>query len=91
MSNSSPNKSKSHFGVLGLLYYDLRTRIDDPDAVISWEISLSSEFFFLNLFLFVDSDACLSTVGNIVNNSPVDTSPRSFRHSCLSVSQGYVP
>ena len=36
---------------------DLRTQIDDPDAVISWEISLSSEVFFIILNIFI-----LSTV-----------------------------
>ena len=62
MPNSFPNESKIYFGVLGLLNYDLRTQIEDPDAVISWEISLSLELLFFKFFLLTASDPCLSIV-----------------------------
>ena len=52
----SPMSRKFPLNVPGLLNYNLRTQVDGPDAVISWEISLSSE---LLLFYFIQ---ILSTV-----------------------------
>ena len=69
--------------------YDLCTQIDSPDAVISLEISLSSELLlFHSLNFVVDSDACLSTVGKkcfVDKMWPITSKPTSCRQLHVSL------